>query len=210
MDSASEASGRPSDLELRKRPLQARSAALVAAILDAAAHILEREGPAALTTNRVAERAGVSIGSLYQYFPNRDAILVKLAIRTESALRAKVEAAFLVADPRDLRSGLRSLVAIAVEHHLAAPRLHAVLAEAEARLGPLRKDELAGAEDRMSDLIGAYLTRVDPERMLAAPWIAREVEVVGHTLVSEALRTGRFDEDAQMRIAAILARCVET
>lgn len=65
-------------LEPRKLPKQARSGATVEAILEAAAQIFERRGYAAGTTNRIAERAGVSIGSLYQYFPNEDAILVAL------------------------------------------------------------------------------------------------------------------------------------
>ena len=62
----------------RKQPKQARSAGLVAAILEAAAHILAKEGAARFTTARVAEKAGVSIGSLYQYFPNKAAILFRL------------------------------------------------------------------------------------------------------------------------------------
>jgi AcrR family transcriptional regulator len=62
----------------RKQPKQARSAALVAAILDAAAQVLAKEGAQRFTTARVAERAGVSVGSLYQYFPNKAAILFRL------------------------------------------------------------------------------------------------------------------------------------
>lgn len=62
----------------RKQPKQARSADLVAAILDAAVQVLTREGARRFTTARVAERAGVSIGSLYQYFPNKAAILFRL------------------------------------------------------------------------------------------------------------------------------------
>lgn len=62
----------------RKQPKQARSTGLVAAILEAAAHILAKEGAARFTTARVAEKAGVSIGSLYQYFPNKAAILFRL------------------------------------------------------------------------------------------------------------------------------------
>lgn len=62
----------------RKRPRQARSSALVAVILEAAAQVLAQHGAARFTTARVAERAGVSIGSLYQYFPNKAAILFRL------------------------------------------------------------------------------------------------------------------------------------
>jgi AcrR family transcriptional regulator len=62
----------------RKRPSQARSTDLVAAILEAAAQVLAKEGAPRFTTARVAERAGVSVGSVYQYFPNKAAILFRL------------------------------------------------------------------------------------------------------------------------------------
>jgi AcrR family transcriptional regulator len=62
----------------RKRPRQARSTQLVAAILQAAARVLVRDGAHRFTTARVAEAAGVSVGSLYQYFPNKEAILFGL------------------------------------------------------------------------------------------------------------------------------------
>jgi AcrR family transcriptional regulator len=62
----------------RKQPKQARSTDLVAAILEAAVQVLAQEGAQRFTTARVAEKAGVSIGSLYQYFPNKAAILFRL------------------------------------------------------------------------------------------------------------------------------------
>jgi AcrR family transcriptional regulator len=62
----------------RKQPKQARSAELVATILEAAIRVLAKEGAQRFTTARVAEKAGVSVGSLYQYFPNKAAILFRL------------------------------------------------------------------------------------------------------------------------------------
>jgi AcrR family transcriptional regulator len=62
----------------RRKPKQARSAELVNAILQAAIQVLAREGAQRFTTTRVAERAGVSVGSVYQYFPNKAAILFRL------------------------------------------------------------------------------------------------------------------------------------
>lgn len=62
----------------RKKPIQSRSRETVRAILEAAARILATEGPDGLTTNRVAKVAGVSIGSLYQYFPDRNAVVAGL------------------------------------------------------------------------------------------------------------------------------------
>jgi AcrR family transcriptional regulator len=65
-------------ISLRKQPQQARSADLVAAILEAAVQVLAKEGAQRFTTARVAEKAGVSVGSIYQYFPNKAAILFRL------------------------------------------------------------------------------------------------------------------------------------
>ena len=66
------------EISTRKQPQQARSTELVAAILQAATEVLAREGATRFTTARVAEKAGVSVGSVYQYFPNKAAILFQL------------------------------------------------------------------------------------------------------------------------------------
>lgn len=71
----------------RKTPRQQRSQATVSYVIDAAREILYEEGVEAVTTRRVSERSGVAVGSLYQYFPNRDAILARLVeeeVRRES------------------------------------------------------------------------------------------------------------------------------
>lgn len=79
----------------RKQPKQARSTQLVEAVLDAAVQVLMKEGSQRFTTARVAERAGVSVGSLYQYFPNKAAILFRLQSdewqRTSALLRSILE-----------------------------------------------------------------------------------------------------------------------
>src|SRR5688500_11026502 len=80
----------------RKRPRQERSRATVDAIVQAAAYILVRDGYAKLTTNRIAERAGVNIASLYQFFPGKQAILAELQRRhvadQHEAMRETLEA----------------------------------------------------------------------------------------------------------------------
>ncbi len=86
---------RNAGISSRKAPQQARSNELVAAVLDAAVQVLETEGAQRFTTARVAERAGVSVGSLYQYFPNKAAILFRLQSdewrRTSALLHAILE-----------------------------------------------------------------------------------------------------------------------
>jgi AcrR family transcriptional regulator len=69
---------RRTQISSRKQPQQARSTALVAAILEAAVQVLTKQGAQRFTTARVAEKAGVSVGSVYQYFPNKAAILFRL------------------------------------------------------------------------------------------------------------------------------------
>ncbi|WP_130834423.1 TetR family transcriptional regulator [[Erwinia] mediterraneensis] len=88
-------SRRRPQIATRKQPQQARSASLVSAILQAAVQVLAEEGVTRFTTARVAEKAGVSVGSLYQYFPNKSAILFRLQIdewqETTDMLRAILE-----------------------------------------------------------------------------------------------------------------------
>jgi AcrR family transcriptional regulator len=74
----------------RKRPTQARATATVEAILLATSRLLAREGYDRLSTNRVAEEAGVSVGSLYQYFPSKEALVATLAERHRERTMALV------------------------------------------------------------------------------------------------------------------------
>jgi AcrR family transcriptional regulator len=83
----------------RRTPRQPRSEATVEAILDAAFQLLEQGGPRALTTNHIAERAGVSVGTLYQYFKGKQAILAALAQRQAAAARNRI-ARIVIDGPR--------------------------------------------------------------------------------------------------------------
>src|ERR1700753_119913 len=69
---------RKPQISSRKQPQQARSTELVSTILEAAIQVLAKEGAQRFTTARVAEKAGVSVGSLYQYFPNKARIVCRL------------------------------------------------------------------------------------------------------------------------------------
>src|SRR3954463_9943510 len=86
---------RKAQISSRKQPQQARSTELVATILEAAVQVLAKEGAQRFTTARVAEKAGVSVGSIYQYFPNKAAILFRLQSdewrQTPDLLRAILE-----------------------------------------------------------------------------------------------------------------------
>ena len=143
---------RAAPLEARKRPVQRRSAATVDAILEAAARILESAGLAGYTTNASAARAGVSIGSLYQYFPNRDALTAALIDRESAPLLAEVEAAGAASS---CEAALLRLIRAAVAHQMRRPELARLLDFEERRL-PLGERGARVSERIHAALVGAF------------------------------------------------------
>lgn len=129
--------GRPrkSTLKARKAPGQARSKETVSVILEASARILESEGMRGFNTNAMAARAGVSIGSLYQYFPNKDAIVRALISSFEETLHDAVVRAVQGGRGRALKPRLRLLVRALVTVHYRRPRLNRMLEAEEERVG---------------------------------------------------------------------------
>ena len=134
--------GRPrqSTLKARKAPRQARSQETVAVILEASARILEADGLRGFNTNAVAARAGVSIGSLYQYFPNKDSIVLALIGSFEETFHDTVVKAVQDGKGKGLKPRLRLVVRALVDAHYHRPRLKRVLETEEERLG-------SGADD---------------------------------------------------------------
>lgn len=113
----------------RKQPKQERAAETRQRILDAAAHVFAEHGYAAGTTNRIAERAGVSIGSLYQYFPNKDAVLRALMDAHVDAGARLLGERLSGGLPQRLDDTLRLFVRATIDNHRDNPRLHRVLFE---------------------------------------------------------------------------------
>lgn len=171
------AARRPDRSVPRRRPSQGRSRATVAAILQAAARILAAQGYAGTTTNHVAARAGVSIGSLYEYFPSKDAIVAALVddhLREGRAVLAAV-AADVRAAPGSLRAVVHRYVTAMVALHAADPGLHRVLFE-EAPLPRRLRTALAQLERTLAAEI-AVLLRAHPEASVADPELAAELVV---------------------------------
>lgn len=121
-------------LSPRRRPRQARSRATHDALLEAAAQIISRHGLAGFTTNAVADRAGVSIGSLYQYFPNKDALMVALIERTQQRQQAELRSAMEAAPSGDFAAIVRFVVRAGMQHHLDDSLLASAIDHEEARL----------------------------------------------------------------------------
>lgn len=112
----------------RRKPRQVRAELTRERILTAAAHVFAEYGYAAYTTNRIAERAHVSIGSLYQYFPNKDAILAELAVQHIDR-GVWTQADQLDLSPGTLETTVRVLVRDAIDNHRDAPRLLRIMIE---------------------------------------------------------------------------------
>ena len=172
----------------RKLPGQARSRSTVDAIVEAAAHILVRKGYEAFTTNRVAEHAGVSIGSLYQYFPNKEALLSELMRRHTEEIERGVELMTSFAPTVPLADIIRIGVHQNIQSHLVEPELHRVLSEEVPSLGAL--DWKSAYTDRMSARIrAAFEARrheiVVPDLDLAVYVVSSAVEAIVHNAVTQ-------------------------
>ncbi len=170
---------RPDALLPRKSPRQRRARLTVASLLEAAAQLIESQGMDGFTTNAVAERAGVSIGSLYQYFPSKDALT--LALLEREAGRFETDALAALEAP-DGPAALRHLIGASVRQQLERPELARLLDEQEGR------PELRARLDkgRFGQLIGTLLQRPGLPRLADAGLAAADVAALIRGLVDAA------------------------
>src|ERR1700689_3317409 len=131
----------------RKNPKQERSQAMVETILEAATRVFVKEGYARATTNRIAIAAGVSVGSLYQYFPSKDAIAVELLRRYRESLVEIVAQRLARADQVPFEEVVEELLTMLLKHQSINPALHRVLIEQVLRTGARR--EILGFEEKL-------------------------------------------------------------
>jgi AcrR family transcriptional regulator len=131
----------------RKTAAQDRSRATVDALVEATARILVKEGFDKASTNRIAELAGVSVGSLYQYFPGKEALVAAVIERHQLQITQTVRGEMEAVLTQPLEKGVRRLVALAVEAHRVDPKLHRVLAEQIPRVGKLEDLETFSREN---------------------------------------------------------------
>ncbi|MCK1281400.1 TetR family transcriptional regulator [Bradyrhizobium sp. 61] len=178
---------RSRSISSRKQPQQARSSGLVAAILDAAVQVLAKEGAQRFTTARVAERAGVSVGSLYQYFPNKAAILFRLQSdewrRTSELLRGILADA---AKPPPAR--LRALVHAFIRSECEEAAIRVALSDAAPlyRDAPEAQDARAAGEGIVAAFMRETLPKAtDATRILAGELITATLSEVGKSFSEE-------------------------
>jgi AcrR family transcriptional regulator len=170
----------------RKAASQERSRLTVDALLEATARILVKEGYDRASTNRIARLAGVSIGSLYQYFPSKEALVAAVIDRHMQEMMAQVRAALREVARRPVEVAARELVRVMIEAHRVDPRLHRVLVEQIPRTGRLQNIE---ALDREAyGLVRGYLEAHREELGVADPDLAafvcvQTVEALTHAAV---------------------------
>jgi AcrR family transcriptional regulator len=170
----------------RKNASQERSRATVDALIEATARILVRDGFDQASTNRIAEQAGVSIGSLYQYFPSKEALVAAVIDRHQRELMAVARGALAEIEALPIKQAVRRVVAIAIEAHRVDPKLHRVLAEQLPRTGKLADAELFKQENYVQ--FRGYLERHRDELRkldldLAAFMCVTTIEALTHTAV---------------------------
>ncbi|HTW50224.1 MAG TPA: TetR/AcrR family transcriptional regulator [Acidobacteriaceae bacterium] len=169
----------------RRKPVQQRSRVTVDAMLDAAVKLLRRGGAAAITTNRIAETAGVSIGSVYQYFPNKHALFVALHERHISIVDAVMRRRLEECAESSLQRLVESLLDGMVEAHAADPELSELL-QSEV---PHRADGSVEFSIRYHSVFRAALAQrlAPPARKLDfdihAFLLANLIDALGHALV---------------------------
>ena len=170
----------------RKLATQKRSRSTVDALVEATARILVTEGFDRASTNKIARLAGVGIGSLYQYFPNKEALVGAVVDRHSEATMRVVRAALVKVALAPVAEAVRALVQVGIDSHRVNPRLHQVLTEQVPRVGRLENVQAIGRETFA--LLRGYLDAHREELTVADTSLAAfvcvtTVEALTHTAV---------------------------
>ncbi|SNZ21263.1 TetR/AcrR family transcriptional regulator [Cohaesibacter gelatinilyticus] len=175
----------------RKIPRQPRSNLMVATILEAAMIILKKHGMGNFNTNAIAEKAGVSVGSLYQYFPSKDAILATLIRQIREEMLADMIASTERKDLGDFRSETRALIEATLQHHVKYADVITLLERAEDDL-PM-DDDIQEMKQKMLEIVIALLQRHGIEN---ANIVANDIIAICHALSLSIPQSGEsnFEE----------------
>lgn len=183
-------------LEPRKQPRQGRSRATYQAILEGCTQVLKQGGVAALSTNRLAERAGVSVGSLYQYFPTKEAVLAELVRGLRQDMAQDIEDALAAPGFQQLDMGdkVLRLVQASLLHHRRNPDLALVLERAEEAL--LMDEEVAEAKRRITAMLQDTLANFG---IIETELVARDMVAISSGLAKVAVCDPACDFEALAR-----------
>ncbi len=190
------------ELEFRKKPSQERSRELVEWIIEAAARVVQRDGYEGLTTNHIAEEAGVSIGSVYQYFATKDAVVAELTRRHVEDGLGRFRSVFdlwRTDPPSDLASAVRALVQLSIDVNDPS-RLHGALYDraavntaAELAAATFRAEAVAGVSTLLSyfEAGGEHPARV-AELLVSSTWATVHEVILAQP--NEKARAAAVDE----------------
>jgi AcrR family transcriptional regulator len=180
----------------RKLPQQGRSRMTVEAILEAAAQVLTKHGYERTNTNAIAEQAGVSVGSLYQYFPNKESLMAALMERHSDEIARLVESRLDEMSGMPLEQTITRLVDAVISAHAINPRLHQVLNEEiprSERLQHMRAAELRIAKAARSYFLSQREHVLVPDLDLSLFIVMRTIESLCHAVVIERPRAANDD-----------------
>lgn len=194
----------------RKIATQERSKATVDALLDATARVLVREGYDRTSTNKIAAAAGVSIGSLYQYYPSKEALVAGVIERHMEEMMGVVRASLLRVAQMPLADAARELVRVMIDAHRIEPKLHRVLVEQIPRVGNM--NHLERVDEEAMALVRAYLEahrdEVHVDDLDMASFLAvSSVEAMTHIAVlrrPELLEDPRFVDEVSALVVRYL------
>jgi AcrR family transcriptional regulator len=195
----------------RKKPTQRRSQETVDVILRATARVLRSTGYDRASTNRVALVAGVSIGSLYQYFPSKEALVAALVEQHVGQMLALVRSKLAEVAGAPLRVAVRTMIEAMFDAHGIDPKLHKVLIEQVPRVG--RLEQVVGVEREVEGLVSVFLEARRHElrrsRHRAVAFVLfNVVEAVTHAAVLAELDPVRTAEIAE-EMSDMLLRYLE-
>jgi AcrR family transcriptional regulator len=139
----------------RKSASQKRSRLTVDTLLQATARVLVKDGYDRASTNRIADVAGVSIGSLYQYFPSKEALVAAVIDRQTQEMMALARDALIKVAIQPVEEAIRELVKLGIDTHRVNPKLHRVLTEQVPRVG--RLDNVQAIDRQAYALVRTYL-----------------------------------------------------
>ena len=188
---------------IRRKPQQHRSRQTVEAVLDAVIRLLKREGFAALTTNRIAEVAGVSIGSVYQYFPDKRAVFAALHQRHIERVDRLIAGVLIEHATSPLDDLIRALLEALVDEHTHDPELFALLASEV----PHRAK---GSRDFATRLHGAFLLAISARaREFKKGRDLNKVAFVVTNMVDSLAHAAALRRPADLSLADVKAEAVE-
>ncbi len=175
----------------RKSASQERSRLTVDALLEATARVLTREGYDRASTNKIAAVAGVSIGSLYQYFPSKEALVSAVVDRHMREMLQLVRHSLIEVAARPVEVAARELVSVMIEAHRVDPKLHRVLVEQVPRAG--RLENIDAIERETYALVRDYIVAHRDQLDVADPDIAAFVCVTAVEALTHAAVVRRPD-----------------